>query len=84
MKYLIDYEYGIAELYTPCTDWEYRFYTLAEQCFGIRKNIWDVELIRSEDIRPDDLLEDEYERLEHDGDVIVWNEDGIKIKTEWD
>ena len=37
MKYKIDYQYGVANLYTPSEDWEDRFYELANQCFGIRK-----------------------------------------------
>lgn len=84
MKYIIDYEYGIARLYTPSDDWEDRFYTLADQCFGIRKSIGEVELVKTEDVKPKDLREGEYERLEHSGDLIIWNKEGEKIKSEWD
>ena len=80
--YIIDYEYGVAKLYTPNEDWETRFHNLASQCFGIRKSIGVVNLKRVEedDVEP---IKDEYERLEHNGDIIIWNKEGEKIKTEW-
>jgi hypothetical protein len=82
MKYTIDYEYETAKLYTPSEDWESRFYDLANQCFGIRKSIGKVELKLKEDAKPSYLVEGEYERLEHNGDVIVWNKEGEKVKAE--
>lgn len=84
MKYKIDYQYGVANLYTPSEDWEDRFYELANQCFGIRKSIGDVSLIKQEDKEPVDMLCGEYERLEHNGDVIIWDKKGEKIISEWD
>lgn len=84
MKYIIDYEHGIAELYTPSENWEERFYDLAGQCFGIRKSIGKVGLNKQEEIEPKWKVVDEYERLEHNGDSIIWDKDGNKIKTEWD
>lgn len=84
MKYLIDYEYGIAELYTPSEQWLNRFNELAGQCFGIRKSIGEVKLIECTDEQPLYILQGEYERLCHNGDVIVWGADGKKIKSEWD
>ena len=86
-KYVIDYKNGIARLYTPSYDWEDRFYTLANQCFGIRKSIdcEYVKLIEMSEINFEPEYYEEYERLEHSGgDVIVWNEKGEKIKSEWD
>lgn len=83
-KYIINYGFGIAILYTPSDDWERRFYVLAEQCFGIRKSIDEPYLIEAEKGEPQHMLAGEYERLEHNGDVIVWNEVGEKIKSEWD
>ena len=83
-KYKIDYEYGIAFLYTPSEDWKNRFDELASQCFGIRKSIGETVLISKEDAEPQDKIEGEYERLEHSGDLIIWNEAGEKIKSEWD
>lgn len=83
-KYIIDYEWGIAHLYTASENWETRFCELAGQCFGIRKSIGELELIRIEEDDITELLDNEYERLEHHGDVIVWNEQGEKIKSEWD
>lgn len=84
MKYEIDYEYGKAELYTPSDDWENRFYKLASQCFGIRKSIGKVKLINKEDAKPKYEIVGEHERLEHNGDLIVWGKDGNKIKSEFD
>jgi len=84
MKYLIDYEYGISKLYTPNEDWEERFYELANQCFGIRKSIGEVRLISKEDEKPLGVLDGEHERLEHNGDVIIWDKKGEKIESEWD
>lgn len=84
MKYLIDYEYGTAELYTPSENWLQRFYDLASQCFGIRKSVGEVRLIEKTNEQPPYLLQGEYERLCHDGDVIVWDSNGNKIKSEWD
>ena len=83
-KYTIDYEYGVARLYTPSEDWENRFDDLASQCFGIRKSIGDVKLIEKEKEQPHDKIYFEYERLEHSGDTIIWNEKGEKIVNEWD
>lgn len=82
--YTIDYEYGIAKLYTPKKNWEERFYDLAYQCFGIRKSIGEVKLISKTEDKPRYKIESEYERLEHNGDVIVWNKNGEKVKSEWD
>lgn len=84
MKYLIDYEYGTAELYTPFEHWFSRFMELAGQCFGIRNSIGKTQLIEETDEQPPYLLQGEYERLCHNGDVIVWDESGNKIKSEWD
>lgn len=84
MKYLIDYEYGIAELYTPSGHWLNRFRYLAGQCFGIRRSIGTVQLIEATDEQPPYLLQGEHERLCHHSDVIVWDENGNKIKSEWD
>lgn len=80
-KYLIDYEYGTAELYTPDTNWKSRFEELAETCFGIRKSIGDITLLsKSEEEYPYYLaIPNEYERLEHSEDEIVWDIDGNKI-----
>ena len=58
--------------------------TLANQCFGIRKSITQTILVKMSDEQPRYLLQREYERLEHSGDVIVWDKDGNKIKSEWD
>lgn len=84
MKYKIDYGFGVATLYTPSQDWENRFYKLASQCFGIRKSIMYSKLISSSEENPKNMISVEYERLEHNGDVIIWNEKGDKIKSEWD
>lgn len=83
MKYLIDYGNGTAELYTPSNHWKSRFYELASLCFGIRKSIGTVRLIEETNESPRYLLQGEFERLCYNGDVVVWNEAGVKIKSEW-
>ena len=40
--------------------------------------------IKKENEEPKNKLKDEYERLEHSGDIIIWNKKGKKIKSEWD
>lgn len=84
MLYKINYGFGKAKLYTPSEDWYSRFRALADQCFGIRKSIGLVQLMGMSDERPVDPYPGEYERLEHNGDVIVWNAEGDKIKDEWE
>lgn len=83
-KYKIDYGFGIAVLYTPHENWEDRFMELAGQCFGIRKSIAYAKLISKSNESYPCPLNGEYERLEHSGDIIVWNSAGEKIKDEWD
>ena len=83
-EYIIDYEHGLAKLYTPSDNWEDRFYELASQCFGIRKSLGEVSLIQKNDNEPKHKIENEYERLEHSGDTIIWDKNGKKIKSEWD
>lgn len=84
-KYKIDYGFGTAYLYTSYKDYEDRFYTLANTCFGIRKNIMYCELIDVKDTNCTD-----FERLEFGGDVYVWREDGARkmlspfLDEEWD
>ena len=84
MLYTIDYGFGVARLYTPSEHWRARFDELADQCFGIRKSIMYAVLIHKEVKEPRNPLPGEYERLEHHDDVTVWNENGEKIKSEWD
>lgn len=84
MKYEINYTFGKATLYTPSSEWHKRFHELADQCFGIRKSIGRVYLMSESNEYPIDMIPDEFERLEHNGDVIIWNAAGEKIKSEWD
>ena len=86
MRYIIDYGFGRAVLYTP-HDPEERFYRLAATCFGIRKSIAGCRIVHvSEAATP----EGGYERLEFNGDVYVWREDGARkmlkpdLDEEWD
>ena len=72
VKYTIDYGFGIAYLDTPYDPTE-RFCTLASTCFGIRKSIACCLIIDSEDVPCKD-----FERLEFNGDVYVWREDGAR------
>ena len=84
MKYRIDYGYGYATLYTPSEDWENRFYELASQCFGIRKSIACANLMCKTEEEPKHKIKGECERLEHNGDIIIWNKRGEKIKSEFE
>lgn len=84
VKYTINYGFGTAVLYTPYSC-EERFYTLANTCFGIRKSIAGCNVIKTEDINCED-----FERLEFNGDVYIWREDGARkmiepyLDDEWD
>ena len=76
MRYTIDYGFGKAILYTPY-DPEKRFNILASTCFGIRKSIMWCQIIKKEDIPCND-----FERLEFNGDVYIWREDGARKMIE--
>lgn len=75
-KYVIDYGFGKAYLYTPY-DCEKRFYTLANTCFGIRKSIMYCNILKTEDVECND-----FERLEFNGDIYVWDKDGRRKMIE--
>jgi len=85
----IDYGYGKAEIWGAFdADTAERFFsTHANQCFGIRKSIAQIVVLF---IEPADLPEpwDRFDGaatvLKHSDDVVIWNADGAKIKTEWD
>lgn len=72
MKYTIDYGCGTATLFTPF-DCKERFNILANTCFGIRKSIMGFKILKTEDVACD-----YFERLEFNGDVYVWREDGAR------
>lgn len=76
MKYLIDYGYGKATLYTPYPP-EERFYTLAGTCFGIRKSIICCVVLKKEEVKCDD-----FERLEFNGDIYIWDKEGRRKMIE--
>lgn len=83
----INYTYGVATMITPYQgDALQHFYELANQCFGIRKSISDPKVISVNEVeRPTWWREDYYESLKHSGgDIIVWNQSGDKVKSEWD
>lgn len=79
MKYYIDYGCGTAVLYTPYEPHN-RFLQLAGTCFGIRKSIMGVSVYNQADVPCDD-----FERLEFNGDIYIWREDGARkaIAPEW-
>lgn len=81
-KYEIDYGFGRATLYTPFENWEQRFRTLAGCCFGIRKSILFVELIKSSQADEEYFSKKkerfEHERLEFNGDIYIWRKDGAR------
>lgn len=78
-KYTIDYGFGVATLFTPFDPKE-RFYTLANTCFGIRKSIVCCIIRRVEEVECVD-----FERLEFNGDVYIWDEMGRRkmIEPKW-
>jgi hypothetical protein len=94
MKYKIDYDYehGHATLYTSATppaEAIERFYHLANQCFGIRKSIGEVQVISTElhngiPAEWKKRFRSGVELLTHHGDVAIWNAKGRKIKSEFD
>ena len=79
-KIIIDYQYGTAEFYTNL---EYdesiieKFYSLASECFGLRKNLGEVKIESKEETKISEIII-------HDGDTIIFDEKGDKIKSEWD
>ena len=88
---MINYGFGVAELVGDFTeeDAEGFFMKHANQCFGIRKSISDFKLL-SFDSEGElnefwSKIEGAKTLLKHSGgDVIVWNDKGEKIKSEWD
>ena len=86
--YKINFGYGTAEMYTPKTDDPKKvFGELSNQCFGIRKSISMFELISTKERSIPDpwcKMEGAHQMLTHHSDVIVWDKDGKKIKSEFD
>lgn len=90
-RYKIDYEYGVAELFTWRTDQPLTvFKSLASECFGIRKSIGFTTLLSASD-----WTEREFpfpwtdyggacHMLLHNGDSIIWNGNWEKLKSEFD
>lgn len=85
----IDYGYGIARFWGPfdAETVERNFYRKANQCFGIRKSIAKADIIT---MCPE-KLPDPWAKfpgaawvLMHNNDIIVWDDAGDKIKSEWD
>ena len=59
-----------------------RFEELANHCFGLRKNIFQVVIVETKEINP------VTEVIAHGGemgggDVILYDEDGRKLRDEW-
>lgn len=82
-KYLIDYGFGKATLYTPYPYPEVRFSILGDTCFGLRKSIMCAVVIREEEVV--ETSEEWTERLEFNGDVYIWRKDGARkmIEPDW-
>lgn len=70
------------------------FYSMANECFGIRKSIMDDQLLDFDENaampKPWSKLEGAAKMLRHNCggwpmyDIIVWDAAGEKIKSEWD
>ena len=88
MLYQIDLGFSIARLYTRETKSPKNvFLHFANECFGIRKSIMKREIVSttvSEIQKPWSLLEGAAVVLQHNGDTIVWDNKGEKIKNEFD
>ena len=78
MKYTIWYGFGDAVLYTQ-GDPKERFYTLANTCFGIRKSIACCNVTKKEAVP---CPNPGCERLEFNGDIYIWREDGARKMLE--
>lgn len=76
-RYTIDYQYGIAHLYTPSPHWLSRFEALAHSCWGLRENIGEIRLLSQCPVEYSQLPY-EYERLCADGDEYIWRRDGAR------
>lgn len=88
-KYIIDYDFGMAILYTPVEEPLVisHFQYLANQCFEIRKSAGYIKLLQvstEEMPKPWILLKDATHMLAHNGDVIIWDSKGNKINSEYD
>lgn len=88
-KAVVDYGFGGAVIYGEfdAETVEREFYNKANQCFGIRKSILSFRLVSIEDAalpEPWDKLDGAATVLKHNGDTIVWNAAGAKIKSEFD
>ena len=92
-KYVIDYGWSTAKMWSPVSPdiATERFMQLANQCFGIRKSITETPTIKSvtEEPLPEPWakMHGAHEVLMHNPpfeDVIVWDAEGNKIKSEWD
>lgn len=83
-KYTIDYGFGKATLHTPYQYPDVRFCTLGSTCFGLRKSIMKVDILDVEDVELPEGTEWN-ERLEFNGDVYIWREDGSRkmIAPDW-
>lgn len=83
-KYTIDYSFGKATLYTPYQYPDVRFCTLGDTCFGLRKSIMKVDILNVEEVELPESTEWN-ERLEFNGDVYIWREDGSRkmIEPDW-
>lgn len=94
-KYVIDYGWSTATMWSPISPDKAmeRFCELAMQCFGIHRSIENPRIMSVMSVTEEPLpepwarLQGAYEVLIHTPpieDVIVWDADGNKIKSEWD
>lgn len=81
-KYEIDYEYGKALFFTTESDKQKGigdFLDKSGDCFGIRKSIGKVSVVDISKVGSKFGA-----ALYHNGDSVLWNEMGEKIKSEFD
>lgn len=74
--------YTLIKFYTPSNKPLERFYELASTCFGLRKSIYNAEIETSYDLcfpfENDEIIE----RLEYNGDIYIWRNDGARKMLE--
>lgn len=85
----IDYGFGVAEFWSRATDAELErtFMLHANQCFGIRKSVCKFHVVKVTVAELPEFwrqIPNASVLLKHNGDTILFDSDGNKIKSEWD
>lgn len=74
-RYIIDFGFGVATLYTPSKHWAERFKALGPTCYTVE--IGTLRLLSEKGgFKP--TMWDEHERIEVNGNVYIWRVDGAR------